>query len=155
MVFSNPIPIDSWNGEPALVFLPNGGSYNAWSQKQDGTTSYNFPPFDPGLGSQLSFPFYLGTFRRNSIDIPPGHLVVGRVQYNYQSKGSANPQLGMEDIVNQPGVDYDDSSNVYGMPCTIRAKWSGGSTNNQSNYVTIGNVIGVATLQQLNTLTNY
>ena len=155
MVFSNPIPIGLWAGDTDNVFRGDGTSYNAWSEKFDGSTSYNFPQYNAGNTSPLSFPFYLGGFRNNTIYIPPGHLVVGRVQYNYQNKGSQNPALGMEDIVNQPGVDYDEPDNIYGMPCTIRARWINGVSNPQSTYVTIANVLGLPNTQQLNALFNY
>lgn len=156
MIFSNPIPLESWSGEPSSVFRPDGTSYNSWTTKFDGSTSYNFPQFDDGLTSnQVPFPFYLNGFRYNQISIPPNHLVVGRAQFKWQIKGSQNPQTGMEDILNAPGVDFSNPNNIYGMPATVRAKWSGGVSNQLPNYVTIGNVMGLVNNQQLQALQNY
>ena len=123
----------------------------------NGEPSFQFPNFNAGdnynFGNNIVGLNYHGTFRQNEISIPPRHTVIGRIVYKFQGLGNSNPYEGLEDLCGaREGVDYSDPAAAWGMPCIIRARWTGGVQNEVDQFANIGVAVGVTSFSQYNNM---
>ena len=164
IVFTNPIPQEVIDQQPPgativpeSVPMPDGTTRNFFTQNSNGEPSFQFPNFSAAdnynFGNNIPGLNYHGTFRGNEISIPPRHTVIGRIVYKFQGLGNSNPYEGLEDLCDaREGVDYSNPAAAWGMPCIVRARWTGGVQNEVPTFANIGVAVGVTSFSQYNNM---